>query len=367
MSTLILVASLGSVTVGLLVGWALALRHRKKVRPTKGEDPRDQALRELRAALNVAQKNAEVSKGKTDDNSLELKKTAETLEQTQATLTKIQEKYASTRDNLNKELEEKEELIQELTQHRNDRDKLKAKIDELEVQLNVSTGPDLMAAATEAKLAEAQADAEALRSQMEMLRATSKGGDDKTEAAFERFQKATEEIRDLKVEISHLENQVLQSSKLDDEIKRLKESLKETDKLKEDVKRLEGETAQHEQLKAEFAHLQKRVAGTDKLKAEKDKLESKVGVLETTVSKRETDISQLEDIAEEAEKLRQQIVALETAAKEVGELRDKVASLEPDAGETVNLRIQMEQMQSVASHAQQLRRSEADKLKAELI
>ncbi len=267
MSTLIVVASLASVTVGLLVGWGLAIRDRKKPRPTKGEDPRDQALRELRAALNIAQKNVDESKGKTDNRSLELQEARETLEQTEATLNNIQEKYAGSKDQLNQELEDKEKLIQELTQHRNDRDKFKAKIDELEMQLNVSNGPDLMAGANEAELAEAQADAEALKSQMEMLRATSKGGDDKTEAAFERFQKATEEIRDLKVEISHLENQVLQSSKLDDEIKRLKESLKETDKLKEDVKRLESETAQHEKLKAEFGHLLQRVADTDKLKA----------------------------------------------------------------------------------------------------
>lgn len=141
-----------SILVGFLVllgfsgacfgSWKGALYWDRRTRPPEDLDPRDQEIRELRAALNVTRNANGDYRRKHKEMTHGVKLSQENLQKTQNALANCQQKYTVTKDVLSKEQREKEELADDLSLTRHDMNDHKNRIHELEMELQLAGGPE---------------------------------------------------------------------------------------------------------------------------------------------------------------------------------------------------------------------------------
>lgn len=139
--SLLIIAAIGGAGFG---GWHGALWWHNRTRDPRSEDPRDQEIRELRAALSIAQKLAADTGKEKDAVARELIGVRETLKRAEVAANNSLQKYAMTKEALNKELAEREELQEDIKHYRAEMDELETRNHELEMRLNLSEGPDLI-------------------------------------------------------------------------------------------------------------------------------------------------------------------------------------------------------------------------------
>lgn len=151
-------------------GWKGALYWHVRNRDARDEDPRDQEIRELGAALSIARKElANISDAKEAHSSAASELTSK-LEHASSSLSDIQQKFNATKDHLNKEIEDKQELTEELTQLRRDLEQSQTRITELEVQAKIENSASGMIAGMD-MLSDDDAELEMLRAQHSELTA----------------------------------------------------------------------------------------------------------------------------------------------------------------------------------------------------
>ncbi len=153
--------------------WKGALYWHRRTRDARDEDPRDQEIRELSAALSIARKElASVAEDK-NARSSEATELAGKLEHTSSSLADIQQKFNATKEHLNREIENKQDIDQELAVVRRDLEQARSRVTELEIQTKVDhsgsgmiAGMDLMAD-DDAEIEELQRQCDALSSEVE--------------------------------------------------------------------------------------------------------------------------------------------------------------------------------------------------------
>ncbi|MBT8423169.1 MAG: hypothetical protein HKN56_00400 [Gammaproteobacteria bacterium] len=129
-----LVLALGAACFG---SWKAALYWDVRTRDAQDEDPRDQEIRELGAALSIARKElAQLKDNQDADSTLKIELTNK-LENASSSLSDIKQKFNATKEHLNKEIEQRQELRQELTVVRRELDAATTRVTELEVQARV--------------------------------------------------------------------------------------------------------------------------------------------------------------------------------------------------------------------------------------
>jgi len=125
---------LGAAVAG---GWKAALYWNLRTRDARDEDPRDQEIRELGAALSIARKELANTSEDKEARSSEATELASKLEHTSSSLADIQQKFNATKDHLNREIKNKQELNEEIRQLRQDLEESNARAAELELQSKV--------------------------------------------------------------------------------------------------------------------------------------------------------------------------------------------------------------------------------------
>jgi len=162
--TLLIIAAIGGAGFG---GWHAALWWHNRTRDPHSEDPRDQEIRELRAALSIAQKLAADTGKEKDAIARELIGVGESLKRAETAANNSLQKYAVTKEALNKELAEREELQEDIKHYRAEMDELETRNHELEMRLNLSEGPDLILAEEEQKFEQARKQTAILQAEVE--------------------------------------------------------------------------------------------------------------------------------------------------------------------------------------------------------
>jgi hypothetical protein len=146
MSTISLSIFLGIFAGGCIASWKGALHWNNRTRNANKEDPRDQEIRELSAALSVSRKQAETLG---EDNKVKDRAAVEFGEKlTKAgyAATNAEDKFITARDALNKEIESKEGFDTELIRLRKELDVATTRLSELDVQAKIaSPGSGLVA------------------------------------------------------------------------------------------------------------------------------------------------------------------------------------------------------------------------------
>lgn len=153
---------------GCLGGWKGALYWDRRTRDARDEDPRDQEIRELNAALSIARKDLANTSEVKDAQSSEAAELASKLDHTSSSLADIKQKFTATKETLNREIEARQELNEEITQLRRDLEQSRARVTELEVQSRVQeSGSDMIAGMD--MLTDEDAEVEALQQQLQQL------------------------------------------------------------------------------------------------------------------------------------------------------------------------------------------------------
>ncbi|MDP6436107.1 MAG: hypothetical protein QF790_06100 [Gammaproteobacteria bacterium] len=159
-------------TAGCIGSWKGALYWHNRNRGPKSEDPRDQEIRELNAALSIARKDAQKLEGSNDDHQKQLAELEDRLKKASDSLTDTQQKFNATKASYNKELEEKADLLEELAQLHRECETAKSRLTELEVQAKLSHGSNMIAGLDDVaddgdELLEAHQEIELLRNEVE--------------------------------------------------------------------------------------------------------------------------------------------------------------------------------------------------------
>ena len=160
-------------TVGCIGSWKGALYWHNRNRGPRTEDPRDQEIRELNAALSIARKDAQKLHGSNADHEKQVAELEDRLKKTSDSLTDTQQKFNATKASYNKELEEKAELLEELAQLWRECETAKTRLTELEVQAKLSHGSNMIAGLDDVgedsddELLEAHQEIELLRNEVE--------------------------------------------------------------------------------------------------------------------------------------------------------------------------------------------------------
>jgi len=143
LTSLTFVALVGATCFG---SWKAALYWDLRTRDAHDEDPRDQEIRELGAALSIARKElAQVADAKDASSTQAIQLTGK-LENASSSLSDIKQKFNATKEHLNKEIEQRQELNEELSVLRRELDQAKTRVTELEVQSQMeNAGSDMIA------------------------------------------------------------------------------------------------------------------------------------------------------------------------------------------------------------------------------
>ncbi len=131
---LIFLLTLGGACFG---SWKAALHWTNRTRDARHEDPRDQEIRELSAALSIARKNLEKLDNRSGSSAHELAVLQDQVNVTAAALAETQEKIRAANEAVSREIETREALDARLAQMRRDLDAAKSRVAELEVQVKI--------------------------------------------------------------------------------------------------------------------------------------------------------------------------------------------------------------------------------------
>jgi len=162
-----------SIFIALLVAaaaasWKGCMVWNNRTRDARSEDPRDQEVRELSAALSIARK--ELSKT-TEAHEGTISQSSELhvrMQKAETALADTRQKYTATKETLNREIEQREMLLEEQRLLQKELDAARARITELEIQAKVSSQSSELVAGIDI-LDEDEGETEKLREQVREL------------------------------------------------------------------------------------------------------------------------------------------------------------------------------------------------------
>jgi len=360
MSNIAYVGMLITAVLGAFLGLRLGQRMANKNRDAKAEDPRDQAIRELRAELRIAQKSVDIAKSAeekaqsdADDNQLELKKKVGALHD-------AEQKYAMTKDILSKEAQEKQELQDREHQYRLDADTLRNQIHELEIEAKLTGNSNMLLGselADDSELEDAQNQIAELKQQLKITQSLSQNSDQ----ASALYQSATE-IAQLRSTVERLTDQASRAENLG-------LSLQEKTRLEQEVKILKRKAQVGENVSTRLTDTETRLntATAEVTQLRGQLLESKnssqrLAELEAELASTETSRAGTREIQRQLEGLQNNNAAL---AKQVEELSSAAGMTGKFQTQLNDSEIEKQELRKDI-HKLQLIAKAAEKLKAEL-
>ncbi|MEE4186404.1 MAG: hypothetical protein V2J12_11605 [Gammaproteobacteria bacterium] len=162
-----------SIFIALLVGasaasWKGSMVWNNRTRDARSEDPRDQEVRELSAALSIARKELSKTAAAHEGTMNQSSELHVRLQRAESQLTDTQQKYSATKETLNREIEQREALLEEQRLLQKDLERARARITELEIQAKVASQSSELVAGLDI-LDEDEHDTEELRAQLQQL------------------------------------------------------------------------------------------------------------------------------------------------------------------------------------------------------
>jgi predicted flap endonuclease-1-like 5' DNA nuclease len=162
-----------SIFIALLVGasaasWKGSMVWNNRTRDARNEDPRDQEVRELSAALSIARKELSKTTAAHEGTMSQSSELHVRLQRAESQLTDTQQKYSVTKETLNKEIEQREALLEEQRLLQQELERARVRITELEIQAKVASQSSELVAGLDI-LDEDDHETEQLRAQVQQL------------------------------------------------------------------------------------------------------------------------------------------------------------------------------------------------------
>ncbi|TDJ43058.1 MAG: hypothetical protein E2O50_05455, partial [Gammaproteobacteria bacterium] len=300
MSTISLSIFLAILSGGCFASWKGALLWNSRTRDARKEDPRDQEIRELSAALSVSRKQVETLDADSKTKDIATAELAATLRKSNDALSNSQQKYNAMKESLNKEIESTEDVDVELAQLRRDLHTANTRLAELDVEVKIaSPGSGLVA-----------------------------GMDDVVEDDEKEMFTIRHEHRELK-QIVEVLQQSLDEQKTESERwkkhcavmtrtnKVLRSQVDELPQIREELERLRKQAELLVTTQKQNTSLQAQIAGLSEVKAENELLLTQVAQLDSTLKKN----NQLEEL------IRKQATEIGIVGEDNDNLRSQVANL----------------------------------------
>lgn len=138
MSLLAFTLSALFVIAGSFASWKAALYWHTRNRDARSEDPRDQEIRELGAALSIARKELAQSSGTREQLCRESNELREKLEHVSDSLANTTQKFNAAKEHLEHESKAREDSHELIAQLRRELDQARTRSTELEVQAKLA-------------------------------------------------------------------------------------------------------------------------------------------------------------------------------------------------------------------------------------
>lgn len=325
MSTISVSIFLAILTGGCFASWKGALLWNNRTRDARQEDPRDQEIRELSAALSVSRKQVETQSNEHKAKDQATAELQEKLAKAGYALTNIQQEYEATKIALNKEIESKEDIDIELGRLRRELNTASGRLAELDVEVKIASPGSGLVAGMDDVIEDDEKEMFTIRHEhreLKQLVAVLQQSLDEQKTESERWKKHCA--------VMTKTNKTLRSQV--DELPQLREEL---GRLKKQLEVLETTQEENRNLHAQLIEL-------GDVKSKNDALQEQVAVLNSTL----TENGQLH------EQVRQQADELGSARHNNDNLRAQVASLSEVQSENQSLRSQIaEQAIIVDQHA----------------
>ncbi len=351
MSTTIIFAIFGVVLAISCVGsWQLALRWHNRTRDAQREDPRDQEIRELSAALNIARKEVEKLDNANVDLGSEITKLKEKLHKTDDSLNDTKEKYNATKENLTKEIEGREGLQEEVRQLQGDLERSNARLEELEVQLRMDSsgsgfvaGLDDMLDDDEKESSQIRQEHKLLKQQLEDLQSSAQDHEAESAKWKQHCTVMSKTNKTLRAKLDETAEAQLEIDSLREE------AVSQTGKIEAAKEELSEALTQHEQLQTELEQHETEIAS---LKTEG----GKTSELQVRVTELESEAEELQQQADNANEFESKFKELtEASVATLAENREMQKQLEAvEAIETDNQRLMGELKELRSSSASEL-------------
>lgn len=347
------------LAAGCVGSWQAALHRHNRIRNPNKEDPRDQEIRQLSAALNIARKELEKLGNTSGTQDSEITELQGKLQKFGDTLSDTQQKYNATKENLNKEIEGKEELQEELVQLRRDLEISNTRLTELEVQNRLDTPGSGLVAGLDDMLDDDEKEVFTIRQEHKELKRrveelTQTAGEQQTEA--ERWKQHCTVMSKTNKTLKHrLDGMSEAQQKIDDlqaklqsKVKNLGHTQVELDESRKLNNQLQTQVADRAQVQAKLELLQTDIEELNELREQNAQLQTQaaeLGQMQDEHQGMQTRLEALSQIQDENEKLLAQVKGVRQAsADELNQLRD----------ETQRLRVQVDALDEIQSENEKL-------------
>jgi predicted flap endonuclease-1-like 5' DNA nuclease len=359
MSIVSILVFLVVLAAGCVGSWQAALHRHNRTRNPNKEDPRDQEIRQLSAALNIARKDIEKLGNTSGTQDSEITELQDKLQKSGDTLSDIQQKYNATKENLNNEIEGKEELQEELVQLRRDLEISNTRLTELEVQNRLDTPGSGLVAGLDDMLDDDEKEVFTIRQEHKELKRrvkelTQTAGEQQTEA--ERWKqhctvmsKTNKTLKRRLDGMGEAEQKITGlQAKLQNKVKDLGNTQKELDETRKLNNQLQTQVADFKHMQAKLELLQTETEELNELRKQNEQLQAQMsgfGQMQEEHKGMQTRLEALNQIQDENEKLLAQVRDVrQTVAAELSQLQK----------ENQQLRVQVEALDEIQSENEKL-------------
>jgi predicted flap endonuclease-1-like 5' DNA nuclease len=337
MSIISLSIFLAILSGGCFASWKGALLWNSRTRDARKEDPRDQEIRELSAALSVSRKQVETLDSENTLKDKEVIALGEKLTKAGYALTNSQQEDNATKEALDKEIESKAEFDAELVRLRRELHTANTRLAEIDVEVKIaSPGSGLVA-----------------------------GMDDVVEDDEKEMFTIRHEHRELKQIVGvlqqSLDEQKTESGRWKKHCavmtrtnKTLRSQVDELPKIREELERLTKKAELLAATQEENRGLEARIADLGEVKAENETLLAQVALLDSTLKKNDQleeliqkQATEIGTVGEDNDNLRSQVASLSQVKDENQKLLAKIAEQAIFVDEHAGLTAQVEALRNI--------------------
>jgi len=373
MSTISLSIFLAVLTGGCFASWKGALLWNNRTRDANKEDPRDQEIRELAAALSVSRKQVETLNADNKAKDISTIEFGEKLKKASYAVTNAEEKYKSARDALNKEIESKEDIDIELARLRKELGAANTRLSEIDVEVKIASPGSGLVAGMDDVIEDDEKEMFTIRHEHRELKQMAQVlqqslGEQKTES--ERWKKhcavMTKTNKGLRSQVDELPKLRAELDRLGKLVELLEATQEENRGLQVQVAELSDVKAENEILLAQVAKLESTLEENERLQNQIRQQKSELGAARQDNDNLLAQVASLSKVQDENQKLLSQIAEQAVIVDEHAGLVAQVEALRNIEAENENLLTQVKELRDAGTRQLELARAEQEEARIEI-
>lgn len=343
------------LAAGCFGSWQAALYWQNRTRNPRKEDPRDQEIRELSAALSIARKDADRLGKSSTTHDQEVTEIRIKLDKANDALADTRQKFNATKDTLNKEIEARSELDARLADMHRELNDIKSRNSELELRVKIDSPTSGLVAGLDDTVEDDEKEIFTIRHEHKVYK----------EQASELETSLKAQTADTDRWKQHCAVMTKTNKSLRASVDNLNQKLEDFDEIQERAGQLPGALEQVEQMRAELGDLRNVLSDNEKLQSQVAELDgqlqhSSASLAESqrTNESLQTTVTELSTVRDENNQLNTDLLAtnelLGEAQSENQSLTARVEELSSVRDENTNLYARIDELQQIENENAEL-------------